>query len=134
MKKISNQMNAFLGKDTEFEGKLSYAGAVRIDGSFKGEILTEGTLVVGETANLEADVKASHIIISGEVRGNIAAESRIEVHAPGKIVGNIEAPIITIDEGVFFEGNCRMQTQSEESEKDKKVAVLAPSSGLKNEN
>jgi cytoskeletal protein CcmA (bactofilin family) len=134
MKKISNQMNAFLGKDTEFEGKLSFSGAVRIDGSFKGEILTEGTLVVGETANLEADVQASHIIVSGEVRGNIAAENRIEVHAPGKIVGNIEAPIITIDEGVVFEGNCRMQKQSEESEKDKKVAVLAPSSGLKNEN
>jgi cytoskeletal protein CcmA (bactofilin family) len=134
MKKISNQMNAFLGKDTEFEGKLSFSGAVRIDGSFKGEILTEGTLVVGETANLEADVQASHIIVSGEVRGNIAAENRIEVHAPGKIVGNIEAPIITIDEGVVFEGNCRMQKQSEESEKDKKVAVLAPSAGLKNEN
>jgi cytoskeletal protein CcmA (bactofilin family) len=134
MKKISNQMNAFLGKDTEFEGKLSFSGAVRIDGSFKGEILTEGTLVVGETANLEADVQASHIIVSGEVRGNIAAENRIEVHAPGKIVGNIEAPIITIDEGVVFEGNCRMQKQSEESEKDKKVAVLSPSAGLKNEN
>jgi cytoskeletal protein CcmA (bactofilin family) len=134
MKKISNQMNAFLGKDTEFEGKLSFSGAVRIDGSFKGEILTEGPLVVGETANLEADVQASHIIVSGEVRGNIAAENRIEVHAPGKIVGNIEAPIITIDEGVVFEGNCRMQKQSEESEKDKKVAVLAPSAGLKNEN
>ena len=133
MKKISNQMNAFLGKDTEFEGKLSFSGAVRIDGTFKGEILTGGTLVVGETANLEADVQASHIIVSGEVRGNIAAENRIEVHAPGKIVGNIEAPIITIDEGVVFEGNCRMQKQSEESEKDKKVAVLAPSSGLKNE-
>ena len=134
MKKISSQMNAFLGKDTEFEGKLSFSGAVRIDGSFKGEILTEGTLVVGETANLEADVQVSHIIVSGEVQGNIVAENRIEVHAPGKIVGNIEAPIITIDEGVVFEGNCRMQKQSEESEKDKKVAVLAPSSGLKNEN
>ena len=134
MKKISNQMNAFLGKDTEFEGKLSFSGAVRIDGSFKGEILTEGTLVVGETANLEADVQASHIIVSGEVRGNIAAENRIEVHAPGKIVGNIEAPIITIDEGVVFEGNCRMQKQSDESEKDKKVAVLAQPSVSKNNN
>ena len=133
MKKISNQMNAFLGKDTEFEGKLSFSGAVRIDGTFKGEILTGGTLVVGETANLEADVQASHIIVSGEVTGNIAAENRIEVHAPGKIVGNIEAPIITIDEGVVFEGNCRMQKQSEGSEKDNKVAVLAQPSVSKND-
>ena len=133
MKKMSDQMNAFLGKDTEFEGKLSFSGAVRIDGSFKGEIVTEGTLIVGETANLAADVQASHIIVSGEVHGNIAAENRIEVHAPGKIIGNIEAPIITIDEGVVFEGNCRMQKQSEESEKDNKVAVLAQPSVSKND-
>ena len=133
MKKMSDQMNAFLGKDTEFEGKLSFSGAVRIDGSFKGEIVTEGTLIVGETANLEADVQASHIIVSGEVHGNIAAENRIEVHAPGKIIGNIEAPIITIDEGVVFEGNCRMQKQSEGSEKDNKVAVLAQPSVSKND-
>lgn len=133
MKKRSDQMNAFLGKDTEFEGRLSFSGAVRIDGSFKGEIFTEGTLIVGETANLESDIHASHVIISGEVRGNITAEKRLEVHAPGKVTGNIQAPVVTIDEGVIFDGNCQMQKYSEESNKNKKVAVLTQSAGSKDE-
>ena len=122
MKKIKDQINAFLGSDTEFEGKLSFAGAVRIDGRFKGEIFSEGTLILGETAVIESDIRAAYIIISGEVRGNIIAESRIEIHAPGKVFGNIGAPVITIDEGVVFEGNCQMQMQKEKI--DKKVTVL----------
>ena len=122
MKKARDQINAFLGKDTEFEGKLSFTGAVRIDGRFRGEIFTEGTLIVGESANIESDIQASHIIISGEVHGNVAAKDRIEIHSPGKVFGNIQAKTVTIDEGVVFEGNCRMQTQNEGL--DKKVAVL----------
>lgn len=122
MKKIKDQINAFLGKDTEFEGKLSFTGAVRIDGRFKGEIFTEGTLILGEAAVVESDIEASHIIISGEVHGNILAKSRIEIHAPGRVFGNIQAPVVTIDEGVVFEGNCQMQIQS--AEVDKKVAIL----------
>ena len=133
MKKMSDQMNAFLGKDTEFEGRLSFSGAVRIDGSFRGEIFTEGTLIVGETAKMESKILASHIIISGEVHGNIAANKRLELHAPGKVFGNIQSPTITIDEGVIFEGNCRMQKPSEDFEKDKKVTVLAQPAGSKNE-
>jgi cytoskeletal protein CcmA (bactofilin family) len=122
MKKNQDQINAFLGKDTEFEGKLSFSGAVRIDGRFKGEILTEGSLIVGETALLECDIQTAHISVSGEVRGNIDAQNRIEIHAPGRVFGNISAPTITIDEGVIFEGSCRMQKKAEEE--DSKVAVL----------
>ena len=134
MKKIDHQMNAFLGKDTEFEGRLSFSGAVRIDGSFKGEVFSEGTLIVGETAKMDSDIQAAHIIISGEVHGNITAEKRLEVHAPGRIIGNIQCPTITIDEGVVFEGNCRMEKQGEEAERDKKVAVLAKTAVSKNDN
>ena len=117
-----DQINAFLGRDTEFEGKLSFTGAVRIDGRFKGEIFTKGTLIMGESAVIESDIHASHIIISGEVRGNIVAEDKIEIHAPGRVFGNIQTPIFTIDEGVVFEGNCRMLEASEAI--DKKLAVV----------
>ncbi|MBW1765439.1 MAG: polymer-forming cytoskeletal protein [Deltaproteobacteria bacterium] len=115
-------INAFLGRNTEFEGKLSFIGAVRIDGHFKGEIFTEGTLIVGEAANIESNVHVSHIIISGEISGNIIADEKIEIHAPGKVVGNIQTPILVIDEGVIFEGNCRMQTTKKTEDKN-----LAPS-------
>ncbi|NIR15621.1 MAG: polymer-forming cytoskeletal protein, partial [Desulfobacterales bacterium] len=86
--KRKDQINAFLGKDTEFEGKLSFNGAVRIDGRLKGEIFTEGTLIVGESAVIASDIHVSHIIVSGEIRGNIVASDRIEIHAPGKVFGN----------------------------------------------
>ena len=117
-----DEINAFLGKNTEFEGKLSFSGAVRIDGKFKGEIFTAGTLIIGEAAVIESNVHVSHVIISGEIRGNIVAEKRIEIHAPGKVFGNIQAPVVVIDEGVIFEGNCRMQKTKEPE--DKKLAVV----------
>ncbi len=120
--KKKDQINAFLGKDTEFEGKLSFNGAVRIDGCLKGEIFTEGTLIVGESAVLESNIHVSHILVSGEIRGNIIASDRIEINAPGKVFGNIQAPTVVIDEGVVFEGNCKMETVKEAEEK--KVAVI----------
>ena len=122
MKKI-DEINAFFGGDTEFEGKLSFRGAVRIDGNFKGEIFTEGTLIVGESAIIESTIHVSHIIISGEIRGNIIADKRIEIHAPGRVFGNIQAPIIIMEEGVIFEGNCRMQNI--EKTEDKKLAIIS---------
>jgi len=121
-RKGKEEIKAFLGKDTEFEGKLSFNDAVRIDGRFSGEILSEGTLIVGESAVVESEIKVSHIVISGEVKGNITASTRIEVYAPGKVFGNIQAPVISIEEGVIFEGNCRMQTTEEADEK--KVTLL----------
>jgi cytoskeletal protein CcmA (bactofilin family) len=120
--KNKNEINAFLGRDTEFEGKLSFNGAVRIDGHFTGEIFTEGTLIVGESAVIKSDIHVSHIIVSGEIRGNIMADDRIEIHAPGKVFGNIQAPAVVIEEGVIFEGNCRMQKL--EKIDDKKLAVI----------
>jgi len=121
--KKRDEINAFLGKGTEFEGKLSFNGAVRIDGLFKGEIFTEGTLIVGESAVIESNIHVSHIIVSGEIRGNIVADTRIEIHAPGKVFGNIQAPTVVIDEGVVFEGNCSMRAVTEAG--DKKLAVIS---------
>jgi cytoskeletal protein CcmA (bactofilin family) len=107
--KKTDEINAFLGKDTEFDGKLSFGGTVRIDGHFKGEINSDGTIIVGETAVIEADVGVSYVVISGEIRGNILASKRVEIHAPGKVFGNINSPTVVMDEGVVFEGSCSMQ-------------------------
>lgn len=121
--KNKDEINAFLGEDTEFEGKLSFKGVVRVDGHFTGEIFTEGTLIVGESAVIKSDIHVSHIIISGEIRGNIIADNRIEIHAPGKVFGNIQSPAVVIEEGVIFEGNCRMQKI--EKDQDKKLAIIS---------
>ena len=121
--KSKDEINAFLGMETAFEGKLTFKGAVRVDGNFTGEIFTEGTLIVGESAVIKSDIHVSHIIVSGEIRGNIIADSRIEIRAPGKVFGNIQAPAVVIDEGVIFEGNCKMQ--GIEKDESKKIAVIS---------
>jgi cytoskeletal protein CcmA (bactofilin family) len=115
-------MIAFLGKDTEYDGKLTFNGTVRIDGYFKGEILAAGTLIVGEGARVEADIHISHIVISGEIHGNIIADHKIEIHPPGKAFGDIQAPTVVIDEGGIFEGNCRMYREG--APEGKKLSVI----------
>ena len=110
--KKKDEINAFLGKNTEFEGKLSFTGTVRIDGRFEGAIFGDGTLVVGDSAAIHADVRVSHLIISGEIRGSLSATERIEIRSPGKVYGNIQSPIVVIDEGVIFDGQCRMVESS----------------------
>ena len=113
MKKRKNRITAFLGQETEFEGNLSFKGMVRIDGRFKGEINTEGTLIVGESAVIDSDIYASNVIISGEIRGHIIAGEKIEILSPGRVFGDIEAPSVAINTGVVFEGNCQIQSQDE---------------------
>ncbi len=133
MKKQKDGINAFLGEDTSFEGKLSFTGTVRLDGEFKGEIFSDGTLIVGDTAKLEATIRVGRLIVSGEVKGGIVARERMEIHAPGKVLGDIVSPVLTIDEGVVFEGTCKMRDtaqsgQEKEGEKEeKKVAVISKS-------
>jgi cytoskeletal protein CcmA (bactofilin family) len=131
MKRGQDQINAFLGRETEFEGKLTFRGTVRIDGRFKGEISSEGTLIVGETSVVECEIRCSRILISGEVRGNIVAQERIEIHAPGKVFGNMQSPVVVMSEGVIFEGNCRMQPRENMEGLDNKLALLAKSQSTK---
>ncbi len=118
MKKPKDEINAFLGENTEFEGKFSFTGAVRIDGKFSGEIFSGGTLIVGESAVVKSQIHVADMIISGEVYGDIFAENKIEINVPGKLFGNIQTPKLVIEEGVVFEGNCKMKDLGKEAEKD----------------
>jgi len=99
---------ALLGENTVFEGKLSFHGTVRIDGHFKGDISSDGTLVIGEHGIIEAGINSKCVVVGGEVHGNINAGFSIEILANGKVYGNIFTPSLIIHEGVIFEGSCRM--------------------------
>jgi cytoskeletal protein CcmA (bactofilin family) len=101
-------MITFLGRGAEFEGKLTFHGTVRIDGHVKGEISGDGNLIVGEEALIEADMHASYIVITGEVRGNIIADQRVDISAPAKVFGNIRAPSVVMDQGALFWGETQM--------------------------
>ena len=123
-------IKAFLGKDTSFEGKLNFNGTVRIDGHFKGEITsTEGNLIVGEFGMIDADIHISHIFISGEIRGNIIADHKIDIHPSGKVFGNIQTPTLSLQEGAILEGDVRMSQTEKKFEK--KVNVMGGREGHK---
>jgi len=126
MKKTKDEINAFLGKDTEFEGKFSFTGAVRVDGKISGEIFSNGTLIAGESAVIKAQIHVADIIISGEVHGDILAEKKIEITVPGKLFGNIKTPKLVLEEGVIFEGNCKMKDLKEETNNDRAVSQKKP--------
>lgn len=105
----ATEITALLGRGTRFEGKLQFEGRVRIDGFLKGEIKSDDTLIVGDGAEIHAEIDVATVIIrGGVVHGNIRAKTALEIHAPGKLIGNIQSPSLFIDRGVEFQGSCRM--------------------------
>jgi cytoskeletal protein CcmA (bactofilin family) len=106
---IKGEINTLLGRGSEFEGKLTFEGTVRIDGKIKGEIFSDDILVVGEGAEVQCEISVGVVIVEGNVTGNIRAKRAVELHAPAKVKGNIVTPSLFIDKGVIFEGNCKME-------------------------
>ena len=109
-------VTTLLGKGSEFEGKLSFEGTVRVDGKLTGEIFTDDVLIVGEGAEVNAEVTVGAIVIQGVVRGNITAKRSVEIHSPGKVKGNINTPSLFIEKGVFFDGHCQMDSSGSTSD------------------
>ena len=98
-----------LGRGVRFEGKLTFAGTVRIDASFIGTIVTDDVLVVGESARIDANITCGTIVVHGEVNGNVVAKSGVEIRSSGKLRGDIETPALVIEKGAFFQGASRME-------------------------
>jgi cytoskeletal protein CcmA (bactofilin family) len=107
-----------LGNGSELEGTLILHGSTKIDGHFKGEILSDGNVIVGKQGRIEAHIHTSSIDIMGEVHGNIISDHRVHIHAPAKVFGNIESPTLVIDPGVVFEGETRMKDNAERYESE----------------
>ncbi|MCL2627051.1 MAG: polymer-forming cytoskeletal protein [Cystobacterineae bacterium] len=105
---MSGEAHTLLGHGSEFEGKLSFEGQVQIDGKFKGSILAHGTLVIGKTAEVYADIVTDNLVVHGHVEGTLKANESIELHEPSKVQGTLETPVLSIAKGVHFDGECRM--------------------------
>jgi len=108
MKKDDVQIKAYMGEDTVFNGSLNFDGTVRIDGKFEGKVVTEDTLIVGETGHLLAEINAGTVICMGRVEGTIVASKKVEIHSSSKVLGNIKSPAIDIELGGILDGNCDM--------------------------
>jgi cytoskeletal protein CcmA (bactofilin family) len=105
-----SEIKAFLGPGSQFEGKLVFNEIVRLDGAFRGEVTSHDTLIVGESADIQADVQVGTLILSGKFKGNIKAKSRVELRAPANVDGAIETPAISVEDGVTLNGTISMAT------------------------
>ncbi|MDP1948107.1 MAG: polymer-forming cytoskeletal protein [Nitrospirota bacterium] len=99
---------AFVGKGVEFKGTISYSGTVRIDGYLDGEIHTEGILLVGEDAVIQAKITAGTVVCKGKITGNIVAKERVKLRAPAVVSGSVKTPVLSMEDGVLFNGDLEM--------------------------
>lgn len=102
-------METILGDDINFRGKLQFKRNLKINGKFKGQISTDGDLIVGPSAQVEADVVAGSVVIEGELRGNVNASRKIEILGSARMDGDIKTPDLTIQSGSRFSGSCIME-------------------------
>jgi cytoskeletal protein CcmA (bactofilin family) len=100
--------NATFGPGLVFEGKLSFQGQVRFDGTFTGEITTDDLLIIGETAKVSADITCGSVVINGEVNGKIKARDSVELKGHARVKADIVTPSLVMDKGVVFDGYCNM--------------------------
>ena len=116
-----------LGPQVAMEGTLVFEGTLYMNGHIKGSIESrEGTIVVGDTAVIHADVFVRNANITGEIKGSVRATNRIELHPPACVYGDINAPDVLIEAGVIFEGNCAIKPKTDKAKKPQQIPAIAP--------
>ena len=107
----SQDVNAFIGKGVEFKGNINYNGTIRIDGKMEGEVSTEGCFLIGEDAVVTAKVTAGTIICKGTIIGDVVAREKVRLRAPAILNGTLTTPMLSMEEGVLFNGTVKMGNQ-----------------------
>jgi cytoskeletal protein CcmA (bactofilin family) len=103
-----NGLTAFIDEDSEIEGRYTFKGTLMLNGRFKGDISSTDTLIIGEKGSVTGDIRAGQVLISGEVVGSVSCTERVELKRTARVFADVEAPLVVIEEGVLFEGHCRM--------------------------
>ncbi len=108
--KQSGSISTLIGADARIEGHLEFAGTLRLDGKLEGQMTSNnGVLIVGEQAEIKADVNVLKAVVMGAIDGSVTALERIELYPPARITGDVCAPTITIESGAVLNGKCVMQ-------------------------
>lgn len=120
-------ITTFIDEGSKIEGKYTFTGTgtLLLNGEFQGEVVTTGALIVGEKAIVKATIRAASVVIIGEVVGNVQASGRVELKGTARVFGDLEAPVVVIEEGVLFRGQCRMTSMgADEVAQDPAVVPL----------
>ena len=107
----AGEINGFLDRTTTLKGELRFTDTMRIDGRFTGRIISDNVLIVGETAEIEAEIDVAAISVMGRVSGILRASGRVEVHPGGILLADISTPVLRIEEGAVFQGRCDMNVE-----------------------
>ena len=110
-KDTPDEIVSLLGEGVEVVGDLSFTHGLRVDGTVKGKVRSEATLVIGPKGKVEGEVSIRRVSITGEFRGTVHASDRVEIHREGKVYGDLYTPCLIIEAGAFFEGKCNMSEQ-----------------------
>lgn len=108
-----NNPDTIVGRGVEIKGTLQTRGDIQINGAFSGKLITEGDVVVGEHAFVEADISAQNAYISGEVEGDIHAIDKIEIMETGRVTGNVTSSALAIESGGILKGSSTMRETEE---------------------
>lgn len=109
------KVGTLIGKGAVFDGNLSAPETVRIDGTVNGNCTCKELLIVGVEGKINGDITSQNVMISGKVEGDIEAHGKLELLSTGKVVGNISARSLVIDEDASFDGRCTMTANNSET-------------------
>ena len=105
-------LNGFLDKGSQMKGELSFEETFRIDGRFEGRIPSGGELILGDSAEVDADIQVERLSINGSLKGTVRATERVEIHPRARVTADLHTPILRVEEGAFFQGSCEMTGES----------------------
>ncbi len=108
---LEDDLVGLLEPGVEVEGTVKVSsGMIRLNSHFKGQIGSEGTVVVADQGEIEGEIRAKFISITGKVKGTVHASERLEIQEHGVVLGDIYTPSLVIDPGGYFDGQCHMPT------------------------
>ena len=101
-------LNGYIDKGSYIRGDLSFEETFRIDGRFEGKIRSGGELILGDDADVNAEMEVGRLSVNGKLKGSVHAAERVELLAGARVLGDISTPVLRIEEGAHFEGSCQM--------------------------
>lgn len=105
-------LNGFIDKGSFIRGDLSFEETFRIDGRFEGKIRSGGELILGDDADVNAEMEVGRLSVNGKLKGSVQATERVELLGGARVLGDISTPVLRIEEGAHFEGSCQMGKES----------------------
>jgi cytoskeletal protein CcmA (bactofilin family) len=97
-----------LSSDVEIKGTIKFSNDLIIDGSIEGEVISDGSLTVGENALVKGDIRTKSVVVYGKVDGNITVKEACDLKANAEIMGDIRAGTLSIEGGATFMGNSQV--------------------------